>query len=687
MASQTAKQRQRHHCDNEGCNKSYIRVEHLNRHRLTHQERAFACYVCKKPFTRNDLLQAHLRRHDDPSFEAVHKQRETTPPPKAYREESTKRTKAGWDSSARPFAPPGGIDFGSGPIQPPLPVSSNAISDRNVRSEPEGFPLERVIFGGAAVGGPTSGPDEIQVDPEIRVVGRKSDGVDLKLMISDECYQGLLGELPELAALNSGHERSLRKLFLAGFNYLDTVMPLFHRPTFDVCSEWKLVVLAVCSLGGILSPDPGARNLGLVIYQRIRGNFYSSARDGGFAWLMEHVPAVLIIEHISYYGLTYQDHALANVAHGMMIAVYTQSSFLSHQPCDLENRTGTLDDLWKYWISIETNIRRAYSVFTADIKISMHFMRPPLLSSSMVDLSLPSPSRIWQASTAVEWKNDMARYKETSKNTAPRKLGSLMGIFLGHGHPSSEYDLYFQDAAILDILIHAIGSEILDLGRAVPSASSNAIALLRRSDLSYSLVRWKSYFDHLDPGTRGTGITVSSLIIYHLISILLREGTSASIEGYGANSVEGWMLYISSNDNSDGSGKHNPFKVGKDACLNATNILNLYLSKRSSAKSRSFFDDRTAVIGCLVLTTYMDNVKQPLASDGHQIISSPEIMNNNVQPLLDLLEERASQSSSNANSQRVEVAMATAIQLVKSVREQIALDTSEICLSSTSAAI
>ncbi|KAH8799764.1 fungal-specific transcription factor domain-containing protein [Xylogone sp. PMI_703] len=51
-------------CDHPGCGRSYLRPEHLNRHRLTHESRMFQCYLCSKQFTRNDLLHAHLRRHE-----------------------------------------------------------------------------------------------------------------------------------------------------------------------------------------------------------------------------------------------------------------------------------------------------------------------------------------------------------------------------------------------------------------------------------------------------------------------------------------------------------------------------------------------------------------------------------------------------------------------------------------------
>ncbi|KAL2068940.1 hypothetical protein VTL71DRAFT_15278 [Oculimacula yallundae] len=170
MASQTPNLKQRHRCTHSGCSRSYLRVEHLNRHRLTHQEPAFLCYICKRPFTRNDLLQAHITRQHKDSFaqdtlkETNNQQHEgplqlpQTPPSsqETHQQAPAKRqiTKPGWDSSARPFAPPGEIDFGPAPpYPPPLNLSNDVRSEREQGSEPLGFPLERVIFGAGLGGG------------------------------------------------------------------------------------------------------------------------------------------------------------------------------------------------------------------------------------------------------------------------------------------------------------------------------------------------------------------------------------------------------------------------------------------------------------------------------------------------------------------------------------------------------
>ncbi|KAK0110543.1 hypothetical protein ONS96_002149 [Cadophora gregata f. sp. sojae] len=683
MASQTATSKQRHHCDHDGCSKSYLRVEHLNRHRLTHQERAFSCFLCKKPFTRNDLLQAHIRRHEDVNLENVDKPREITPPPcdhGDHQEPSRKRTKAGWDSSARPFAPPGEIDFESAPLQQSARV--DVRSDPYSMAEPQGFPLERVIFGAPAEG-PLLVQDDMQQDPEFQLDGQQMDGFDAKLMISDDLYQRLVAELPQLAPLTSDNKGSLHMLFRRGFEYMEIVMPIFHRPTCDVSDLSISVILAVCSLGGILEGNSDDHELGLVIYKHLHGSFYTVAKDQDSDWFLANIPAVLMIEHIGCYTLDHKEHVLTDVTRAMTTMKFRQGSFLSQTSHGVEMSARSLAERWKQWVESESKIRFAYYIFLADVKGSIHFMRHSMLSTSLLDLPLPYTTSIWQATTAVEWENELVRYKQATKNLATPKIGQLVALFLGHGILGHEHKLHSQDPFILEILVHAIVSKILDLGRAIPTASSKAIDLLKRSDLANGLARWKSYFDQIDVQGRETETRLSALGTYHLASILLREEISDLIAVFGTSHLGSNTADFSPTNSDDRNSKQDPSPVGKDACIHAVKIIEIYLIQISSTTVQSFYQKRTAIIACLILTTCLSKSQQPQEPKGRQVVSHNGSAENKVSQLLDLLGDPESHPL-DRDSHHFEAALAVATQLVKSVRDHVATDPGDIFVSSTS---
>ncbi|CAI6331446.1 unnamed protein product [Periconia digitata] len=57
-------------CQNEGCERSFTRAEHLQRHLLNHSNGDFTCSRCRAHFKRRDLLDRHMARHRQKDEEA-----------------------------------------------------------------------------------------------------------------------------------------------------------------------------------------------------------------------------------------------------------------------------------------------------------------------------------------------------------------------------------------------------------------------------------------------------------------------------------------------------------------------------------------------------------------------------------------------------------------------------------------
>ncbi|KAF2636576.1 hypothetical protein P280DRAFT_552757 [Massarina eburnea CBS 473.64] len=57
-------------CQNEGCERSFTRAEHLQRHLLNHSTGDFTCRRCRAHFKRRDLLDRHMSRHQQKDEEA-----------------------------------------------------------------------------------------------------------------------------------------------------------------------------------------------------------------------------------------------------------------------------------------------------------------------------------------------------------------------------------------------------------------------------------------------------------------------------------------------------------------------------------------------------------------------------------------------------------------------------------------
>ncbi|KAF1952789.1 hypothetical protein CC80DRAFT_596384 [Byssothecium circinans] len=57
-------------CQHEGCERSFTRAEHLQRHLLNHSKGDFTCSRCRAHFKRRDLLDRHMARHRQKDEEA-----------------------------------------------------------------------------------------------------------------------------------------------------------------------------------------------------------------------------------------------------------------------------------------------------------------------------------------------------------------------------------------------------------------------------------------------------------------------------------------------------------------------------------------------------------------------------------------------------------------------------------------
>ena len=182
----------------------------------------------------------------------------------------------------------------------------------------------------------------------------------------------------------------------------------------------------------------------------------------------------------------------------------------------------------------------------------------------------------------------------------------------------------------------------------------------------------------MDIQSQETEIAGCTLATYHLACILLREKAPATIESRGTDICENWSVYFSSRENDESSDKQASFEMSREACIHAIKIIALYLQKGTSIKIRSFHQIRTTTIACMVLTTYMSNLKQQSKSKAPR----PETVELSASTLLKLLGDEE-HLLSGVNSRFGQAAMMTVIQLVTAVKGNIALHPGEMCRFST----
>ncbi|KFY64612.1 hypothetical protein V496_03149 [Pseudogymnoascus sp. VKM F-4515 (FW-2607)] len=585
MASLPPQPVHRSRCDHPGCTRSYLRAEHLNRHRLTHETSAFQCCLCTKQFSRNDLLHAHLKRHEksgkrgtpsgrgpgrraavpEPTPSNVVKESSSASPPQQQRPMSQAfgtvpipvpasvsaplQTYGGWTPAVEslgyevgisgqellPQFQAGGMDaVGSQQMmqagwQIPYPFQDGGIfgmgGEPYLALPPGGEYMDPFVEGYEHVGDQEMGFDTAMAeDVNVEV----SEGCSM----SEDVFEKLAVELPGLTKLYLGDRVSLLRLYNHGLDYSNLCMPFFHRPTLELETLPPQLILTICSLGACTSDDEAIRETGKTIHTHVWRQTFLAAMDAGQVdvWTLQ---TMVLLEHIGFYALSRSAHEKADVFHAMVVTLARRSSLLA-QTFDSSNGSRLpLEKQWEEWVERETIIRVAYTIFIHDVDYTIHFMHPALLTLGMLKLPLPSPPSLWLAKSADDWsrqtKNSRPPPRTSSLRTLRSALELLIPVHCTHSRPRrrATLQLFCSSAFTLQILVHGLASAVFEHKfRGVEAGYSPSLQLLQVRDFEEGLASWMVCFERLAPETGCTELARSALVTYHFTSILLRESLS-----------------------------------------------------------------------------------------------------------------------------------------------------------------
>ncbi|KFZ11204.1 hypothetical protein V502_07678 [Pseudogymnoascus sp. VKM F-4520 (FW-2644)] len=363
MASSITHGRQRLQCDHPRCKRSYLRVEHLNRHQLTHKQRAFACYFCNRQFTRNDLLQVHLRRHESRTLDNAEPQRDPTPPHQGHRDALLRKTNPLWNEGLSPPTFHGRPIFAASSVTEALdPISleeESLFENADLPRQEFIATLENAYL-------------EAYEAPQI----------------SDQSHRSLMEEFPELNYILKD-KGAMQGYFEYGLVYLDANMPFVHVPTLHILPISSPFLLAICFLGGMLSPTSDAKQTARIFEKRILHQIQS-------AILTEPEPSndslqvMVIIEYIGHYSSTGEQHRIANLIHNMVLH-HVQRKRLPPQSYDTgECNEESLNGRWRIWAQHEALIRIARGDFEEN-PFSMCILIQGI-ASAVIELNQAIPS-------------------------------------------------------------------------------------------------------------------------------------------------------------------------------------------------------------------------------------------------------------------------------------------------------
>jgi hypothetical protein len=231
----------------------------------------------------------------------------------------------------------------------------------------------------------------------------------------------------------------------------------------------------------------------------------------------------------------------------------------------------------------------------SDILHSINFANTGSIPANLMKLPLPCAEKLWLAQTAAEWKNEVAQLQKLSSKPPSNSMASSLELLLsnGSGHLTSSKENVAGDLSKSDfpmnVMIHGLMSEVLEVKRSLPSALSEAIHLLKSSDVKAALNRWYTNFSCMKDTEKQDEMAVSGLITYHFAFVLLEVDLEEIKEAVASVLKYDSAVTSQSDEQGVGSlGKSDFVEIAQEAREHALEIIRLYLQEENTPQTPLF---------------------------------------------------------------------------------------------------
>ncbi|KAF3396448.1 Zinc finger protein klf1 [Penicillium rolfsii] len=442
MESPRMRSRRSFSCKEPGCGRSFIRQEHLQRHRLNHQPaEIFSCDICPKSFVRQDLYRRHKSRHAKGMFfrntggvvhpsssssilSSSNEQNGISEPFQNPHIPVMQIQNAGGMPGEDIFSPGKSVLFASKDnglnsfwagcnqvpsVQDgldwffePLQDISDLVDPSIPQFEPDAFTLRDADNQAAR-----AAADEEALNNSI--VSNTDQHNDWNFARSS-----ILESLDQLdirvLASPFFEVDNLKMFFDLYFKHYHPHFPIIHSATFSVIACHPLLLIAILNLGSAMAMDEVLFDFGQQVHHSLRLIILNS---GIFEppiplWCLQ---ALLLVQAYGKMISSRRNYEMAHIFHGTILTVgliqslmmkrgsiyLTASTSQSTEPSELPQIS------WRRWISEESWRRTAFFAFVMDAQHACVFGHSPVLSVIDMPIALPCLEPIWECPSAESW--------------------------------------------------------------------------------------------------------------------------------------------------------------------------------------------------------------------------------------------------------------------------------------------
>ncbi|EAA63359.1 hypothetical protein AN3391.2 [Aspergillus nidulans FGSC A4] len=211
-----------------------------------------------------------------------------------------------------------------------------------------------------------------------------------------------------------------------------------HRGTFNPQKLCPELLLAMAAAGAVLTPDPALRKLGFAMQEVVRLQLPSVFEGNNTTIRDLHLhQAYLLYLEIGLWSGNSRKIEISEAFRQPLVTMVRRGGMFHHSayaplPTQLDEAGHSLSEAWHAWAYKEAYKRLVYRLFRLEAQVSMALLTAPLITYAEMSLPLPAPSSLWDARSALQWKeacNALSASASSSANARIPTLGECVADF------------------------------------------------------------------------------------------------------------------------------------------------------------------------------------------------------------------------------------------------------------------
>ncbi|CAG8400546.1 unnamed protein product [Penicillium salamii] len=296
------------------------------------------------------------------------------------------------------------------------------------------------------------------------------------------------------------------------------ISAFIHIPTFHTNTEDPGILAGLAAAGAVRSSNPTIRKLGYALNEGVRMHLPTKyERDNTFIRDLRTSQTYALTIDIGIWSGNRRKTEIAESFSQPLITMLRRALRFrrSIYPVVIplaEDVGNTLESKWRSWVEQESFKRLVYYVFLHDAQTAMALNVNPIISYADMELPLPASRQLWDAKSAVEWKDIIH-----AKAPPLERLPSLADLLRDMSQLTMLQDVIDTQLAA-SVLVHGLSALVNEYHRLKFISSGGSkhwhalVTSSRQQELDQALQHFRMVCSELKTGCRPETILIGEVV-------------------------------------------------------------------------------------------------------------------------------------------------------------------------------